>query len=169
MKKKFLAMALGIAVVLSCTACGGGSSDAAAPASGETNAASSEAGSDSAAGGSTTVTVAIGAGFSTLDPGYVYEKYPPLVINACYENLFKFYSNDGAAEPCLADSYEFSEDNKTLTVKLKENVTFASGNKMTSADVAFSINRCKNLQGNPSFICDTIDSIETPEDRKSVV
>ena len=125
MKKKFLAMALGIAVVLSCTACGGGSSDAAAPASGETNAASSEAGSDSAAGGSTTVTVAIGAGFSTLDPGYVYEKYPPLVINACYENLFKFYSNDGAAEPCLADSYEFSEDNKTLTVKLKA----------TSADV----------------------------------
>lgn len=164
MKKKFLAMALGIAVVLSCTACGGGSSDAAAPASGETNAASSEAGSDSAAGGSTTVTVAIGAGFSTLDPGYVYEKYPPLVINACYENLFKFYSNDGAAEPCLADSYEFSDDNKTLTVKLKENVTFASGNKMTSADVAFSINRCKNLQGNPSFICDTIDSIETPDD-----
>ena len=164
MKKKFLAMALGIAVVLSCTACGGGSSDAAAPASGETNAASSEAGSDSAAGGNTTVTVAIGAGFSTLDPGYVYEKYPPLVINACYENLFKFYSNDGAAEPCLADSYEFSDDNKTLTVKLKENVTFASGNKMTSADVAFSINRCKNLQGNPSFICDTIDSIETPDD-----
>ena len=109
MKKKFLAMALGIAVVLSCTACGGGSSDAAAPASGETNVASSEAGSDSAAGGNTTVTVAIGAGFSTLDPGYVYEKYPPLVINACYENLFKFYSNDGAAEPCLADSYEFSD------------------------------------------------------------
>ena len=114
MKKKILAMALGIAVVLSCAACGGGSSDAAAPASGET----------------------------TLDPGYGYEKYPPLVINACYENLFKFYSNDGAAEPCLADSYEFSEDNKTLTVKLKENVTFASGNKMTSADDAFSFNRC---------------------------
>ena len=64
MKKKFLAMALGIAVVLSCTACGG-ASDTAAPASGGTNAASSEAGSDSAAGGSTTVTVAIGAGFST--------------------------------------------------------------------------------------------------------
>lgn len=40
MKKKFLAMALGIAVVLSCTACGGGASDTAAPASGGTNAAS---------------------------------------------------------------------------------------------------------------------------------
>ena len=35
---------------------------------------------------------------------------------------------------------------------------------MTSADVLFSINRCKNLQGNPSFICDTIESMEAPDD-----
>ena len=109
--------------------------------------------------------VAIGAGFSTLDPGYVYRKYPPVVVNACYENLFKFYTNDGAPEPCLWQTVmRFSEDNLTLTVKLKENVTFASGNKMTSADVFFSINRCKNLQGNPSFICDTIESMEAPDD-----
>ena len=35
---------------------------------------------------------------------------------------------------------------------------------MTSADVLFSINRCKNLQGNPSFICDTIEGMEAPDD-----
>lgn len=37
-----------------------------------------------------------------LDPGYVYEKYPQLIVNACYENLFKFYENNGtpAAVPC---------------------------------------------------------------------
>ena len=35
---------------------------------------------------------------------------------------------------------------------------------MTSADVLFSINRCKNLQGTPSFICDTIESMEAPDD-----
>lgn len=153
MKKKVLAFALAVSMVLGCTACGGGpdAADAADAADGQTS-------------GSNTVVVSIGAGFSTLDPGYVYEKYPPLVVNACYENLFKFYSNDGEPEPCLADSYEFSDDNLTLTVKLKENATFASGNPVTSQDVAFSINRCKNLQGNPSFICDTIDSIETPDD-----
>ena len=49
-----------------------------------------------------------------------------------------------------------------------KDATFASGNTVTSSDVAFSINRCKNLQGNPSFICDTIESIETP-DPKTVV
>lgn len=169
MKKKILAMALGVALVLSCTACGGGSSETKAPAAGESSAASTEAaGGESASTGSNTVVVAIGAGFSTLDPGYVYEKYPPIVINACYENLFKFYSNDGAPEPCLADTYEFSEDGLTLTVKLKEGIIFASGNTMTSADVAFSINRCKNLKGNPSFICDTIESIETPDDQTVV-
>lgn len=169
MKKKILAMALGVALVLSCTACGGGSSETKAPAAGESSAASTEAaGGESASTGSNTVVVAIGAGFSTLDPGYVYEKYPPIVVNACYENLFKFYSNDGAPEPCLADTYEFSEDGLTLTVKLKEGIIFASGNTMTSADVAFSINRCKNLKGNPSFICDTIESIETPDDQTVV-
>lgn len=34
-----------------------------------------------------TVIIAMGSGFSTLDPGYVYEKYPQLIVNACYENL----------------------------------------------------------------------------------
>lgn len=153
MKKKLLAMALSLALVFSMAACGSSS---------DSDSTSDSSGSESSS--SSTVVVAIGAGFSTLDPGYVYEKYPPLVINACYENLFKFYSNDGEPEPCLADTYEFSDDNLTLTVTLKQDATFASGNPVTSADVAFSINRCKNLQGNPSFICDTIESIETPDD-----
>ena len=65
-------------------------------------------------------------------------------VDACYENLFKFYENNGTPQPCLADTYEFSEDGLTLTVKLKDGLTFASGNKITSADVAFSINRTKN-------------------------
>lgn len=162
MKKKLLAMTLCLAMAFSCVACGGSkeSGDAAAT----TGAAEATGETAADASGSNTVVVAMGGGFSTLDPGYVYEKYPPVVVTACYENLFKFYTNDGAPEPCLADTYEFSEDGLTLTVKLKDGVTFASGNKMTSADVAFSINRCKNLQGNPSFMTETIESIETPDE-----
>lgn len=158
--KKLLAFALSMAVAAGCTACGGGQAStdtSAAGSSGSTQAESSSTGDN-------TVIVAMGSGFSTLDPGYVYEKYPQLIVNACYENLFKFYENNGTPQPCLADTYEFSEDGLTLTVKLKDGLTFASGNKITSADVAFSINRTKNLKGNPSFICDTIESIETPDD-----
>ena len=163
MKKKLLAAVLCLAMALTTAACGS-SSDSADSSEPAAEGTTEDTASGSSSDGSNTVVVAMGSGFSTLDPGYVYEKYPPLIMNACYGNLFKFYSNDGAPEPCLADTYEFSDDNLTLTVNLKQNVTFASGNPMTSSDVAFSINRCKNLQGNPSFICDTIESIETPDD-----
>ena len=114
MKKKILAVILAMTVAVGCAACGGGP-----------DAADGQASDTTADAGSGTVVVSIGSGFSTLDPGYVYEKYPPLIINACYENLFKFYSNDGEPQPCLADSYEFSDDNLTLTVKLKDNAVFA--------------------------------------------
>lgn len=150
MKKRLLALALGAVLAFGLTACGGSSDDGTS-----TNAGT---------GTSKTVVVAMGSGFSTLDPGLCYEKYPHVPLNACYETLFKFYSNEGAAEPCLVDTYEFSEDNLTLTMKLKEGIVFSSGNPMTSADVKFSINRCKNLKGNPSFIADTIASIDTPDD-----
>ena len=138
-KKKFMALALAMATAVGCTACGGGKSTTETTPTGSSDSASES----QASTGDNTVIVAMGAGFSTLDPGYVYEKYPQLA---------------------LADSYEFSDDGLTLTVKLKNGIVFASGNTMTSADVAFSINRTKNLKGNPSFICDTIDSIETPDD-----
>ncbi len=165
MKKKFLAGALVAVMALGLAACGG--SGSAKSESGAETAAAAEGGSTLGSNGSTVV-VAVESGFSTLDPGYVYEKYPPLVVNACYETLFKFNGKDDAPQPSLADSYEFSEDNKTLTVKLKDGITFASGNTMTSADVAFSIMRCKNLKGSPSFMCDTIDSIDTPDDKTVV-
>ena len=158
MKKKLAALVMSFTVVLSLAACGGGPD------------ASPDGGSGSADGGGKTVVIAMeGEGLETFDPGYVYEKYSHVVMNACYENLFKFYGNDGAAEPCLADTYEFSEDGLTLTVTLKDGIKFASGNPMTSEDVAFSINRCKNLKGNPSFIADTIESIETPDDKTVVI
>ena len=165
MKRKLTALALGLVLALGLAACGGGSSSSGGSASGGDAAPATEA-----ASGSSTVVVAMGSGFATLDPGRVYEKYPPLIVNACYENLFKFYSNDGEPEPCLVnDDYTFSEDGLTLTMTLKDGITFASGNAMTSADVAFSINRCKNLKDNPSFLADTIESVETPDEKTVVI
>ena len=153
MKKRILALLLAGVMALGLCACGGGADEG-----GEASAP---------AEGGNVVAIAMGSGFDTMDPGYCYEKYPALVINACYETLFKFYSNDGAAEPCLADTYEFSADNMTLTITLRDS-TFASGNPVTSEDVKFSLERVKNLKGNPSFITDTIASIDTP-DEKTVV
>lgn len=118
---------------------------------------------------SNTVILAMGSGFSTLDPGYVYEQNPPLIINACYETLFKFVAGNDEPQPMLAESYSFSDDGLTLTIHLRKDATFASSNKVTSADVKFSLNRTKNLKGNPSFIMDSVDHIETPDEETVVI
>lgn len=152
MKKKILALLLTAFLIMSLGACGA-------------KDASNEGADDSTAGeSSNTVVIAMGSGFSTLDPGYVYEQNPPLVVNACYETLFKFISGSDEPKASLADTFDFSDDGLTLTVKLKEGATFTSGNPVTSEDVKFSLNRTKNLKGNPSFIMDTIESIETPDE-----
>lgn len=170
MKKKLLAAFLVVALTAGLTACGG-----AADATGSAENTQTEASDESSNGatadnaGSNTVVVAIGSGFDTMDPGHVYEKYPQMILNACYDTLFKFYTNESPAEPLLVDTYEFSADNKTLTCTLKDGLKFASGNPLTSADVAFSINRTKNLQGNPAFIADTIASVDTPDEKTVVI
>ncbi|MPW25986.1 ABC transporter substrate-binding protein [Alkalibaculum sp. M08DMB] len=115
------------------------------------------------------VVIAMGSGFSTLDPGFMYEQNPTLVANACYETLFKFIDGSDEPQTSLAESYTFSDDGLALTIVLKEEATFASGNPVTSEDVKFSLNRTKNLKGNPSFIADTIKSIECPDESTVVI
>ncbi|MDO4750434.1 MAG: ABC transporter substrate-binding protein, partial [Eubacteriales bacterium] len=156
MKRRMLALLLALVMVVGLCACG-------------TTTTTTTPAPDASTDTENIVAIAMGSGFDTMDPGHCYEKYPALVINACYENLFKFYSNDGAAEPCLAETYEFSEDNLTLTITLREGATFASGNPVTAADVKFSLDRTKNLKGNPSFITDTIASVETPDEKTVVI
>lgn len=159
MKKKLLALLLATTMAMSLVACGGSNSD---KSSGTTD-------DSSASSDGNTVVIAMGSGFSTLDPGYMYEQTPTLVANACYETLFKFENGKDEPQPSLAESYEFSEDGLRCTIKLNQSAKFASGNAVTSADVAFSLNRTKNLQGNPSFICANISSIECPDDYTVVI
>src|SRR3954451_22746604 len=49
--------------------------------------------------------------------------------------------------PQLATSYEWSADNKTLTIKLRNDVTFHDGEKMDAAAVKFNIERHKTMAG----------------------
>jgi peptide/nickel transport system substrate-binding protein len=49
--------------------------------------------------------------------------------------------------PQLATSYQWSTDNKTLTLKLRPNVTFHDGEKFNAAAVKFNLDRHKNLAG----------------------
>lgn len=49
--------------------------------------------------------------------------------------------SDGSLVPGLAESWEMSDDNLSVTFKIRENVKFHNGDVMTAEDVAFSLNR----------------------------
>jgi len=69
-----------------------------------------------------------------------------------YEALFQL-TDAGHVEPQLADSFAISEDGLTYTFKLKPNVTFHNGDKLTSADVKSSIARVTRRARNSVHSC----------------
>ena len=58
-----------------------------------------------------------------------------------YEGLYRINPETGELEPCLAESYDVSEDGLTYTFHLREGVKFHDGTDFTSADVKYSFER----------------------------
>src|SRR5688500_7359522 len=52
-----------------------------------------------------------------------------------------------AMQPQLATGWEWSADNKSLTMKLRPGVTFHDGEKLDAAAVKFNLERHKTMQG----------------------
>lgn len=87
-----------------------------------------------------------------------------------YEALFQL-TDAGHVEPQLADSFAISEDGLTYTFKLKPNVTFHNGDKLTAADVKSSIERvtADGSKSSRKSSLKTVASVETPDDATVVV
>ncbi|PKM66375.1 MAG: hypothetical protein CVU95_12005 [Firmicutes bacterium HGW-Firmicutes-2] len=66
------------------------------------------------------------------------------VLGLIYEPLFVL-DETLMPIPVLVASFSFENEGATLTIKLKDNVLFHNGVKLTSSDVAYTINRIKDL------------------------
>ncbi len=99
-----------------------------------------------------------------LDPGQFYEINPGALMNVVYETLYHLpdSSKPDDFQPLLADGMpEVSDDGTEVTIKVRSGVTFHNtGNKMTADDWVFSLNRTKNLKGNPSYLAEYWTSVE---------
>jgi peptide/nickel transport system substrate-binding protein len=96
----------------------------------------------------------------SLDPARGYTQTTGVVSRATYSTLVTFPDADASAiEPMLAESWEVSPDGLTYTFKLRQGVTFSSGNPVTADDVVFSLMRLKNVKGNPAFLADNIAGV----------
>lgn len=140
------------------TSCGGGA----------TPAASSEptGGTSEGTGGKTLVIAQDLSKITRFDPERIFEIPAYLTDGNVYDTLVTYkVGDDNHIAPSLAAALpEVSGDGSVYTFRLRPNVKFASGNPLTSADVAFSFNRLENLQDDPAYLADGIQSIETPDD-----
>ncbi|HIC80246.1 MAG TPA: ABC transporter substrate-binding protein, partial [Kiloniellaceae bacterium] len=89
----------------------------------------------------------------TLDPAEIFEFSGAEYAGNTYDRLIGYDPKDvsnlfGVA----AESWTISDDGKTYTFKMREGVTFASGNPMTAEDAAFSLQRAIILDKSPAFI-----------------
>ena len=89
----------------------------------------------------------------TLDPAESFELSPAEFIGNAYDMLVRLDINDTSkVVPGVAESWTVSDDGLTYTFKLKKDIKFASGNPITSADVAYSFERAVRLDKSPAFI-----------------
>ncbi|MCZ0812374.1 MAG: ABC transporter substrate-binding protein [Pseudomonadota bacterium] len=90
----------------------------------------------------------------TFDPAESFEFAGADVSRNVYQKLVNFdpLDLDAGYQPQLAESWEISEDGKTITFTMAEGHVFASGNPVTAQDAEFSLRRAVTLNKTPSFI-----------------
>lgn len=98
-----------------------------------------------------------------LDPYTLAPAYEPMVNNV-YDTLTR-YDSTLTPQPRLAESWSFSEDGLTLTLMLRDGVTFHSGKAFTSADVKASMDYVSNPDNGALIrgLAGRVVSLETPD------
>ncbi len=79
-------------------------------------------------------------GYITLDPALIRDLSSASIINMLYEGLVEI-NDSGAIQKTLAQTYSTSPDGLTWTFTLRNHLQFNDGTPLTSADVAYSLDR----------------------------
>jgi peptide/nickel transport system substrate-binding protein len=77
----------------------------------------------------------------TLDPHQAFDTNGSEVLNNVYDTLVTFERNTTKLVSVLATDWKVSSDGKTITMGLRKNVKFHSGNDFTCADAEYSFHR----------------------------
>jgi peptide/nickel transport system substrate-binding protein len=104
-----------------------------------------------------------------LDPALFYDIEGESTLLAVYQGLLKFDADSTKLAPSLATSWDVSKDGKTYTFHLRKGVKFHDGTKFDSSAVKTSFEREIKLKGGPSYMLETVKSIETPDPNTVVI
>lgn len=160
--KRVLAMLLVLAMAVALCACGGSSAPA---ASTETPAAPAADAAPAAPAFRDTLNIAVDVDPQTFSPVQYNNSTANRVAEFIYDGLVRLDSQM-APQPCLAESWEISEDSLTWTFNLRSGVKFHDGSDFTSADVKYTYENMLNPDNSAPYRSryTSIDTIECPDD-----
>jgi peptide/nickel transport system substrate-binding protein len=146
-------LAIGCSILLAATltACSGGPAESAAP--GET---------------ATTLAVGVQNPPNSFDPAQLHDGTQRYVWGAIFDTLI-YSDTDGHLQPAAAESWEYSDDARVLTLHLRDDMTFSDGDPVTSAAVKTTLERTIATPGPQQNNLAAIASIETPDDHTVVL
>ncbi|MGP9694200.1 ABC transporter substrate-binding protein [Brachybacterium sp. AOP25-B2-12] len=108
---------------------------------------------------------------TSLDPAGAYDNGSSVVHTQCYGYLMntEIGTKDGIPKPDLAESAEFTSDTD-FTVVLKDGLTFANGNALTSKDVKHTFDRQLGINdpNGPASLLANLDSVDATDDKTVV-
>ena len=89
----------------------------------------------------------------TLDPAEVFEFTAAEYAANVYDRLVTYPPDDVEnLQGHVAESWQIADDGKTYTFKVRDGITFHSGNPLTAEDAVFSLQRVIKLNKTPAFI-----------------
>lgn len=89
----------------------------------------------------------------SLDPAEIFDFTGAEYAGNTYDRLVGYDPTDhDVLVGVVAESWEIDEDRRTYRFKIREDVTFPSGNGLTAEDVAFSLRRAVLLDKAPAFV-----------------
>ncbi|KJL45081.1 ABC transporter substrate-binding protein [Microbacterium trichothecenolyticum] len=91
-----------------------------------------------------TVIIGTGATPQTLDPILASDVQTDFTVGGAYDKLID-YDDDGAIVPLVATEWTYNGDATAVTLTLRDDVVFHSGNPLTAADVVYTLDRIASL------------------------
>lgn len=119
-----------------------------------------------------TLTFAFNADWGILDPAATTVTFARNIMGFIYDPLLRKNPATGEIVPGLAESFEASEDGTSITLHLRQGVTFHDGTPFNAEAVRFTFDRISDPALASPFaatIAGPLESIETPDDYTVII
>jgi len=94
---------------------------------------------------------------TSTDPARSFEQTGNMINHALYETLITYVGGDASKPvPGIASKWSYNSNATQFTFTINPKAKFSDGKRITSKDVVFSLNRLKNVKGNPSSLMNGI-------------